>query len=245
MWLPVAHTYSRNKTVAAIKAGKLTNIRLMAGSSGTNPSYPTASKSSPGGWNPAGYGGANGSNPWMTAAQAVATGASSGTGGGTYPLFKMGAACWYFAERLSELGVRHPIGIANTAIGGQRIEEYMPNASVAKCSFRFGSDGATGVDPEPAREWDSVLYAKQVVPFVDMTVKGWAWYQGDCTEHPPPARPLISPHFTSPSPLITSPSPPRPPASVAIKQRQAPHTRGRFWAARCNLWGLLRVTFCC
>jgi hypothetical protein len=31
----------------------------------------------------------------------------------------MGAACWYFAQRLSELGVSHPIGIANTAIGGQ------------------------------------------------------------------------------------------------------------------------------
>jgi len=65
----------------------------------------------------------------------------------------------------------------------------MPNASVAKCSFRFGSDGATGVDPEPAREWDSVLYAKQVVPFVDLTVKGWTWYQGDCTAIPPAALP--------------------------------------------------------
>jgi hypothetical protein len=29
----------------------------------------------------------------------------------------------YFAQRLSELGVDVPIGIANTAIGGQRIEE--------------------------------------------------------------------------------------------------------------------------
>jgi hypothetical protein len=172
MWLPVAHTYSRNKTVAAIQGGKYTNIRLMAGSSGTNPSYPTASKSSAGAWNPAGYGGVNGSNPWLTATQAIATGASSGPSGGTYPLFAMGATCWYFAQRLSELGVSHPIGIANTAIGGQRIEEYMPNSSVTQCTYRFGSDGATGIDTEPTREWDSVLYAKQVVPFLDMTVKG-------------------------------------------------------------------------
>ena len=100
------------------------------------------------------YGGANGTNPWMTAAQAVATGSSTGGGqGGTYPLFSMGAACWYFAQRLSELGVNVPIGIANTAIGGQRIEEYASNATISKCSYRNGANGASGVDPEPAREW--------------------------------------------------------------------------------------------
>ena len=60
----------------------------------------------------------------MTAAQAIATGSSAGSGG-TYPLFKMGASCWYFGQRLSELGVTAPIGLADTAIGGQRIEEYV------------------------------------------------------------------------------------------------------------------------
>ena len=35
MWLPVANSFSRNKTVAAVKAGKFANVRLMAGSSGT------------------------------------------------------------------------------------------------------------------------------------------------------------------------------------------------------------------
>ena len=161
MWLPVSHTYSRNDTVAAIKAGNYTNIRLMAGNSGTDPSYPVgnkdtaaaaavevAGKPAHGTWNPSGYGGVNGSNAWMTATQAIATGKerkrhgfpfppyrivrtenawpvsvssgeSDGLTGGDYPLFKMGAACWYFAQRLSELGVSHPIGIANTAIGGQ------------------------------------------------------------------------------------------------------------------------------
>jgi len=35
----------------------------------------------------------------------------------------MGAACWYFGQRLAELGVTVPIGLSDTAIGGQRIEE--------------------------------------------------------------------------------------------------------------------------
>eukprot|EP00039_Didymoeca_costata_P023336 m.6756 g.6756 ORF g.6756 m.6756 type:complete len:756 (+) comp3578_c0_seq2:14-2281(+) len=171
MWLPVSHTYSRNETVDAIKAGKYNNIRLMAGSSGTNPSYPKASKSSQGPWN-AGYGSVNGSNPWMTSRQSISTGNSSGLTGGDYPLFAMGAACWYFAQRLAELGVSHPIGIMNTAIGGQRIEEYMTNATISQCSNRSGSSGS-------GLQYDATLYGAQVVPFVDMTVKGFTWYQGE------------------------------------------------------------------
>merc|ERR1719272_1464628 len=27
--------------------------------------------------------------------------------------------------------------------------------------------------------WNGQLFAKQVMPFVDMTVKGWTWYQGE------------------------------------------------------------------
>ena len=34
--------------------------------------------------------------------------------------------------------------------------------------------------PTPSlRRWDSQLYGQQVIPFVDMTVKGWLWYQGE------------------------------------------------------------------
>jgi len=70
--------------------------------------------------------------------QAIATGSSADAkgGGGSYPLFKLGAACWYFGQRLSELGVGVPIGLADTAIGGQRIEEYMNNATIGKCNNR-------------------------------------------------------------------------------------------------------------
>lgn len=158
-WLPVDHSFSRNDTVAAIKAGKYNNIHLMAGGSGNNPST-----FHPGG---EGYGRKNGSNPWMTAAQAIATG-SSASSGGSYPLFKLGAACWYFGQRLSELGVDVPIGLADTAIGGQRIEEYMNNATINRCQNRSS---------ENIPWWDGELWAQQVIPFVDMTVKGWVWYQ--------------------------------------------------------------------
>ena len=55
-------------------------------------------------------------------------------------------------------------GIANTAIGGQRIEEYANNATITKCSYRTGANGTTGVDAEPARVGDSVRRSKQTNP---------------------------------------------------------------------------------
>lgn len=163
MWLPVDHSFSRNDTVAAIKAGKYNNIHGMFGGSANHPGGGTFT---PGG---AGYGRKDGASPWMTAEQAIATGASAASGG-SYPLFKMGAACWYFGQRLAELGVDVPIGLADTAIGGQRIEEYMNNATINKCSNRSS---------ENIKWWDAELFATQVIPFVDMTVKGWVWYQGE------------------------------------------------------------------
>ena len=91
MWLPVSSSFSRNQTVAAIKSGKYTNIRLMAGSSGS----PVYANSKRGGkvLTSSDYGGASGTNPWMTAEMSVATGSSSARGG-TYPLFRIGATCW-------------------------------------------------------------------------------------------------------------------------------------------------------
>ena len=86
----------------------------------------------------------------MTATQSIATG-SSAANGGSYPLFEIGATCWYFAQRLSELGVDTPIGIANTAIGGQRIEEYVTvrlwhaTDSSARACARFEKRPATFV----------------------------------------------------------------------------------------------------
>jgi hypothetical protein len=41
------------------------------------------------------------------------------------PLFQLGATAWYFVQGLAERGVTVPIGILDTAIGGQRIEEFM------------------------------------------------------------------------------------------------------------------------
>eukprot|EP01052_Picozoa_sp_SAG31_P017617 SAG31_NODE_1213_length_9359_cov_4.298164_12_plen_212_part_00 len=184
MWLPVANSFSRNQTAAAIKKGKYANIRVMAGGSGS-PVYADAKSGRvltasdygngtcaevPGRGNSTQVK-CTSSNPWMTAKMSVAVGHSAASGG-DYPLFEVGATCWYFAQRLSELGVDVPIGIANTAIGGQRIEEYMSNASINTCAKR-----SSGPPHSPGRDWDARHFADMISPFLDMTVKGWTWYR--------------------------------------------------------------------
>ena len=47
------------------------------------------------------------------------------------------------------------------------------NTTLVKCSERAG---------ENIPQWDGVLYGKMVVPFVDMTVKMFLWYQGEVRE---------------------------------------------------------------
>jgi hypothetical protein len=159
MWLQVQHTFSRNDsaTNASDPSNPLAGIRVMAGSSGN---VPWAS------WPPK-YGGAGGSNPWMPASQYAAAGCVDKQ---NCPLFAVGATCWYFAAGLAQRGVSVPIGILDTAIGGQRIEEYMVNASISACTQRTG---------ENIPWWDGQLFGQQILPFTDMTIKGWAWYQAE------------------------------------------------------------------
>ena len=46
---------------------------------------------------------------------------------------------------------------------------FMDNATIGHCTNRSGEDSPV---------WDGQLFAKLVLPFTDMTIKGWAWYQG-------------------------------------------------------------------
>jgi hypothetical protein len=108
MWLPLGNSFSRNKTLDAIlTGGKYHNMRGMMGNSGNGNSIV--------------------SNPWMTAMAAASAKLSPDhqTGG----LMDFGAACWYFGQKITDLGIEAgdltttgeavPIGLVNTAIGGQ------------------------------------------------------------------------------------------------------------------------------
>ena len=217
MWLPVRNTYERNFTARNISQGRYSNIRMMAGVSGNwprgNPEKPTCSD--PTVW-PCPYGGTNGSNAWVTAAQAAPQGCVDS---GSCPLFAMGGACFYFALALADGGVTTPIGIADAAIGGQHIEEFMQNHTIARCTGTAAS--VMGHDFGP---WGNAeVFGSNVVPFLDLTLKGFVWYQGVCV--------CVNAHCPSMSPSSAHP---------ALTPSPPPHTRTFFTNAGENNMGFTK-----
>ena len=116
------------------------------------------------------------SAPWMTVRHAASVGASSQSFN-HYPnvLFKFSAACFYFATQVTDLlrerygtgatdGQSPPVlGLVSTAVGGSLIEEWDTNESTALCNATV-----------PAKK-AQLLYDQNVVPFLDMSLKGFVW----------------------------------------------------------------------
>ena len=174
MWLPMHFTYSRNFTVANITAGKYSNIRLMAGDSQHSNTH-----------------------PWRSAKDAV-----NETDTEQSALLDFSAACWYFAEALTDefvaAGKTPPtLGLINTAIGGSMIEEWSLNSTLATCQNTS--------DPSPSHQ---MLWDKNVVPYLSMTVKGFLWYQvsvwSHCEDCWQPPLILLPPH-TAAAPYCCGP----------------------------------------
>ena len=74
------------------------------------------------------------------------------------------AACFYFGEALADLlgGAKRavPLGLVATAIGGSMIEEWVSEPTAKGC-------GRADV-----AEHNAMLWAQNVLPFVDMSVSG-------------------------------------------------------------------------
>lgn len=86
------------------------------------------------------------------------------------------ATCFYFAKSLTDEFSAHnqtapPIGLIATAVGGSQIEAWMPEDSLNECAGT--SLNTDGVAP-PTK-----LYNGMVAPFVNMSIKGFLWYQGE------------------------------------------------------------------
>jgi hypothetical protein len=93
------------------------------------------------------------------------------------PFNRFSATCLNFGRELSdalqsqqgENTTAVPIGLIQSAVGGTQIEAWMSNETKAKCKNTSATPG--------------LLYYGMVAPFVNMTVKGWIWYQGENNVH--------------------------------------------------------------
>lgn len=111
----------------------------------------------------------NPTQPWNTLKQALANNNDSDNS-----LFgSFSASCYYFGQSLSDQlaaessnGKSYPIGLVHTAWGGSTIEQWLTNSSIDSCE-------KTVVNAD-SQKW----HDQRVLPYVDMTLKGWVWYQG-------------------------------------------------------------------
>lgn len=86
-------------------------------------------------------------------------------------LEQFSAMCFYFAQALTdELTAAQtdstvPIGLVASSVGGTTIEHWSPNSTLDEC-------------PRATRTASNAqLYNGMVAPFLNMSVKGFVWYQ--------------------------------------------------------------------
>lgn len=86
---------------------------------------------------------------------------------------KFSSTCYYFGESLSDsMGSDAiPIGLIHVAFGGSTIEQWLDNSTISKCA------NAT-LSPSNG-EW----HETRVLPFTNMALKGFVWYQGENDMH--------------------------------------------------------------
>jgi hypothetical protein len=104
--------------------------------------------------------------PWQTLKQALAS--DQGGDSDSSSLMKFSATCFYFGKSLTDefIGAgtpAPPIGLVHTAWGGSTIEQWLTNETIATCSGAPIS-GAN-------QEWHDT----RVLPYTDMSIKGWTW----------------------------------------------------------------------
>ena len=116
---------------------------------------------------------------------------------------RFAAVCWYFgkslsdkmaAERADENAVPVPIGLIASTVGGTSIQEWLPPSATGNDTC---TEGNCGWVEQPVSElpacakannsdvWScpssacSTLWHSQIAPFVNLTIAGAIWYQGE------------------------------------------------------------------
>jgi hypothetical protein len=155
MWLQLQYTYGRNASYGGIQTGAYDNIRLMSGDSqsqGLSPTLPPT-------------------HPWRLVRDAAALPPGNGDAWDEFS-----APCYHFAEALTDqfvaAGKTPPtLGLVAVAIGGSMLEEWVTNDVAEACAYFDPDANGSGLNHVL---WDAIIR-----PFLNMTIKGWLYYQGE------------------------------------------------------------------
>jgi hypothetical protein len=196
MALATHYSFSRPVLEAAVRAGKYTNIRTFL-YGGMSVDAATFHADAPK------YATTDGAVPWNNMSYGVAAPSPPSKGGHAQlrPFEAFSATCTYFGVGLVDLGVETPIGLIQSAVGGMQIEAYLDNETLKTCANESGyAWNASNPSQNIGYALTSKLFYGMITPFVNMSVEGWAWYQGENNCHGE-ARPLHISHHESGWPI--------------------------------------------
>ena len=172
-WLVMNFALERNETYAAVRAGRYDHVRMRT-QTRLNISDGAASYLAP---PPPAYDPAGGfpEGGWLRA-----------TGGAEdvdNTVAQMSAMCWFFAAALTDVERAAgrdpaPLGLVHSSWGGTIAEMWLPNATLYGASA--GCLNTTGGPPYQRKDYaNGALYNGMVRPWVNYSVAGVLWYQGE------------------------------------------------------------------
>ncbi|KAM6432101.1 sialate O-acetylesterase isoform 1-T5 [Liasis olivaceus] len=88
------------------------------------------------------------------------------------------AVCWLFGRYLFEK-LKYPIGLINTSWGGTPIEAWSSKQALHECGLSEYVERSPPSYLDAGPREVSVLWNAMVHPFVNMTIQGVIWYQGE------------------------------------------------------------------
>eukprot|EP00041_Stephanoeca_diplocostata_P037874 m.1453942 g.1453942 ORF g.1453942 m.1453942 type:complete len:214 (-) comp25118_c1_seq6:4685-5326(-) len=131
------------------------------------------------------YATAIGATTWYNITHAVALPDIPEHGGHVQlnPFHSFSATCTYYAVGLTDIygDDAPPIGLIQSAVGGTQIEAWLDNETLGTCTNESGYNITNGINY--GYGLTSLLYYGMVTPFLNMSVAGWAWYQGENNCH--------------------------------------------------------------
>ncbi|XP_027046270.1 sialate O-acetylesterase-like [Pocillopora damicornis] len=117
--------------------------------------------------------------PWSVAS-------SETVNGGTWKYFS--AVCWFYGKNLYDQ-FKRPLGLVATDWGGTPVEAWSSPDALRKCNVTGNKVDNLYLLPEDESfkgpQSHSVLYNAMIHPFLNMTIYGAIWYQGEANAGAP------------------------------------------------------------
>jgi len=106
------------------------------------------------------------------------------------------AAAYYFAKYVQEV-LEVPVGIIVSSLGGSAVEAWMSRETIQNFKEFDLSILDNDIEVKNPQQTPCVLYNAKIAPFLNYSIKGFLWYQGESNRLKPDLYAKLMPAFVS------------------------------------------------